>query len=185
MAATKLTDKLTNIADAIREKTGGTDALTLDGMAAAIAGISAGGGGGVFYETFTPEADMNSSSLITLTHGLGAYPDFVILAQLSGETDTVETGQVFMSAAIRTKNDDETDISYGGVCAFRKSAYEHNSKAGHTTALKIDGAINVKNYPGPLGYATDEVMSITSCISNSTPKLRAGTTYQVVAGLCQ
>lgn len=44
MAATKLTDKLTNIADAIREKTGGTDALTLDGMVEAIAGIQAGGG---------------------------------------------------------------------------------------------------------------------------------------------
>ena len=44
MAATKLTDKLTNIADAIRGKTGGTDALTLDGMVEAIAGIEAGGG---------------------------------------------------------------------------------------------------------------------------------------------
>lgn len=37
-------DKLTNIADAIREKTGGTEKLSLDGMAEAIAGISAGGG---------------------------------------------------------------------------------------------------------------------------------------------
>lgn len=39
-----LTEKLTNIADAIREKTGGTEKLSLDGMAEAIAGISAGGG---------------------------------------------------------------------------------------------------------------------------------------------
>lgn len=36
-------DKLTAIADAIRAKTGGTDALTLDGMATAIAGIQTGG----------------------------------------------------------------------------------------------------------------------------------------------
>lgn len=37
--------KMTAIADAIREKTGGTDALTLDQMAAAISGITVGGGG--------------------------------------------------------------------------------------------------------------------------------------------
>ena len=39
-----LIDKLTNIANAIREKTGSTDKMTLDGMAEAIAGIEAGGG---------------------------------------------------------------------------------------------------------------------------------------------
>ena len=38
-----LTDKLTAIADAIRAKTGGTELLTLDQMAAAISGISGGG----------------------------------------------------------------------------------------------------------------------------------------------
>lgn len=41
-----LIDKLTNIADAIREKTGGTDPLTLDAMAEAITGIETGGGDG-------------------------------------------------------------------------------------------------------------------------------------------
>lgn len=40
-----LIDKLTNIANAIRAKTGGTDPLTLDGMVEAINGITAGGGG--------------------------------------------------------------------------------------------------------------------------------------------
>ena len=37
-------EKMTAIADAIREKTGGTEALTLDAMATAIAGIETGGG---------------------------------------------------------------------------------------------------------------------------------------------
>ena len=41
-----LVDKLTNIANAIRGKTGGTDKLTLDEMATAIEGIESGGGGG-------------------------------------------------------------------------------------------------------------------------------------------
>ena len=41
-----LTDKLTAIANAIREKTGGTELLTLDQMPTEIAGIETGGGGG-------------------------------------------------------------------------------------------------------------------------------------------
>lgn len=40
-----LTNKLTAIADAIRDKTGGTSPLTLDQMETEIAGIQAGGGG--------------------------------------------------------------------------------------------------------------------------------------------
>ena len=41
-----LTNKLTAIADAIREKTGSTEPLTLDAMPSAISGITTGGGGG-------------------------------------------------------------------------------------------------------------------------------------------
>jgi hypothetical protein len=41
-----LTDKLTAIADAVREKTGKADEMTLDQMAVEIAGISGGSGGG-------------------------------------------------------------------------------------------------------------------------------------------
>lgn len=40
-----LTDKLTSIANAIREKTGKTEEMTLDQMATEIAGIETGGGG--------------------------------------------------------------------------------------------------------------------------------------------
>jgi hypothetical protein len=40
-----LTDKLTAIADAIRGKTGKTEAMTLEGMATEIAGMETGGGG--------------------------------------------------------------------------------------------------------------------------------------------
>ena len=40
-----LTNKLTAIADAIREKTGTTEPMTLDSMATAISGITGGGGG--------------------------------------------------------------------------------------------------------------------------------------------
>ena len=48
-----VSEKMTAIADAIRGKTGGTDALTLDQMAAEIAGIQVGGGGGGGSDTLS------------------------------------------------------------------------------------------------------------------------------------
>lgn len=45
-----LTDKLTNIAEAIRGKTGKTEEMTLDQMASEIAGIETGGGGDTTQE---------------------------------------------------------------------------------------------------------------------------------------
>lgn len=56
-----LTDKLTAIANAVREKAGTTDAMTLTQIAEAIAAIQTGGGGKelkVAYETFTPAEDI-------------------------------------------------------------------------------------------------------------------------------
>lgn len=55
---TSVNEKMTAIANAVRGKTGGTEPLTLDGMAAAIAGIQTGGGSGVVESgTFTVDKD--------------------------------------------------------------------------------------------------------------------------------
>ena len=51
-----LTNKLTAIGDAIREKTGSTELLTLDQMATEIANISSGGGGSWSTATITSPA---------------------------------------------------------------------------------------------------------------------------------
>ena len=76
-----LIDKLTAIADAVRGKTGGTDLLTLDGMAAAISGISSGGLPSVIAEcevqTFTPEADTNDN--ITFELGMEEMPTHIMI----------------------------------------------------------------------------------------------------------
>jgi hypothetical protein len=63
-------DKMTAIADAIRGKTGSAEKLTLEGMAAAIAGITVGGGGmdGVYMAQVTPDSDVGE---IVVEHGLG------------------------------------------------------------------------------------------------------------------
>lgn len=75
-----LTDKLTNIANAIREKTGSTRTMNLEGMAAAIAGITGGGGAGLAYDMgeFVLDADekiLNPS----LPHNLGEIPEFILV----------------------------------------------------------------------------------------------------------
>ena len=77
-----LIDKLTAIADAVRGKTGGTDLLTLDGMAAAISGISSGGlpAGIAEYEvqTFTPETDTNEA--LTFSLDMEEMPTHIMIA---------------------------------------------------------------------------------------------------------
>lgn len=81
--------KMTAIADAIRAKTGGTAALSLDAMAEAIAGLEVGGlPDGLEVLTcgsWTPTYDM---VYYTLTHNLGVVPDFlyVVAANPSGLT---------------------------------------------------------------------------------------------------
>ena len=78
-----LTDKLTNIANAIREKTGSTRTMNLEEMAAAIAGITGGGGAGLAYDMgeFVLDEDVkNSSSLsISIHHNLGEVPEFILV----------------------------------------------------------------------------------------------------------
>lgn len=54
-----LTNKLTAIADAIREKTGTTEPLTLDEMPLTIADIQGGGGGDIPEEAFTLTGSCN------------------------------------------------------------------------------------------------------------------------------
>lgn len=68
-------EKMTAIADTIRAKTGGTEALTLDGMAEAIAGLELGGvdwgnlevNTGHFYQ-------VNAQTNVQVTHGLSGKP---------------------------------------------------------------------------------------------------------------
>lgn len=76
-----LTDKLTNIADAIREKTGSTRTMNLEGMAAAIAEIAGGGGAGLAYDMgeFVLDADSRYLDPPSIPHNLGEVPEFILV----------------------------------------------------------------------------------------------------------
>lgn len=89
-----LTDKLTAIADAIRAKTGGADALTLDGMVAAIASISAGGAGIKFPEPqllCTLVAEMNKKEWLTANPIPLKYKHSILFIKITG-SNTATTG---------------------------------------------------------------------------------------------
>ena len=75
-----LDEALTDIADAIRGKTGGTDKLTMEGMAAAIAGISTGGSvSGITVDTVVVTE--------SLSHGDEVYAYFSSLLEPSTDAE--------------------------------------------------------------------------------------------------
>lgn len=90
-----LTDKLTAIADAVRAKTGGTELLTLDQMAAEIAGISGGGVTGLAYDIgeFVFDTDTPSHKTPAVQHSLGEIPDCIIVwsDNWAGNTEVIDT----------------------------------------------------------------------------------------------
>ena len=73
--------KLSAIADAIRGKTGGVEAMTLDQMPLEIAGIQTGGGGGLAYDMgeFVLDSDIVFDITNGIPHALGEKPDFVLI----------------------------------------------------------------------------------------------------------
>lgn len=84
-----LTEKLTNIADAIRGKTGGTEEMTLDQMAVAISGIATGGGmpEGMNAFILTLDTAYPTSAegwTLVIPHGLGVAPKFAIVQNIKG-----------------------------------------------------------------------------------------------------
>ena len=117
MAWRKIDDtKLTAIADAIRGKTGGTDALTLDDMPAAIASIQTGGGGS--FETCNVTLKYCSEK-ISYTNANGE----VVTKDINdGETFVVAKNTIFFVYAFFAGGPYTTggvvvvDDTYGYVC---------------------------------------------------------------------
>lgn len=122
-----LTDKLKAIADAVRAKTGGTELLTLDQMAAAIGGISGGGGlpsavATVTYGDYIPTVDTNS--MPDIEHGLGAVPDIVVAwcgeLDCSGYSTTTLIGSAIIRG-ITTRLSSSANSENANICLTKES----------------------------------------------------------------
>lgn len=106
-----LTDKLSAIGSAIREKTGGTELLTLDAMPVAIQGIQAGGGELKYIQmatSFSMRKNTNGTKTITNTN-LPTNYTFVMVMNGAITRYNVSTGIVEM---IQSGSGDTNDISY-------------------------------------------------------------------------
>lgn len=96
-------EKMKAIADAIRAHTGGTDALTLDAMAEAIAGIQAGGG--VTFETGSVTFAENQ-----IAYDFVDYAPDLFICFVSANGAVVHSSAMYVWAMIQNKHTKETFI---------------------------------------------------------------------------
>lgn len=157
-------EKMTAIADAIRAKTGKSEALTLERMAAEIAGIQTGGdssgvASGIYMAKITPASDTGE---LTVTHNLGTTD--IILAACFAETlgDTVPSFAGTLSAfyaktdiATRTGksgywggNFYDTTNAYVNHSAITGSGYHSSVIDGNTFKFDEAGAAARKYMAG-------------------------------------
>lgn len=102
-------EKLTALADAIREKTGATGLLSLDAMTEAVKAFEGGGlPAGWATGTFNTTAETMYGN-IQIEHDLGAIPDVVVIFR---ETNSALTAYA-MRGVIRFNSGEEYDEEYG------------------------------------------------------------------------
>ena len=169
-------EKMTALANAIREKTGGTDLLTLDGMAEAVNGLEIGGGAKIATGTFIPSEDLGSSCDITITHNLGEIPKLAIV---------VREPKVKLTEDIKTENE---------VC-FSIAIHKETKAAGYyfkdsTYSSTVRMACGASNFPiylsssdtsyltGSCIYSCTETTAKIYPIKNGDETFIAGNTYR-------
>ena len=108
-----LIDKLTAIADAARAKTGGTELLTLDEIAAAIGGIS-GGGNAIQIGQETPSPNF-INLFYALEHGTAATGTFTLASPLSRETLIFSSGLPALNGIMLVNTDRTKSYDQEGV----------------------------------------------------------------------
>lgn len=125
---------LTDIADAIRGKTGSTERLTLESMATAIAGIS-GGGGGIYMAQVTPAEDVLD---LEIQHGLGTT-DILLAAcfveKLDGEANSAMQAmaicRLFATTEIPVRMTSTTQaLNYEAFFPFNYNGGDYRSGSG-------------------------------------------------------
>lgn len=140
-----LTDKLTNIADAIRGKTGKTDPLTLDQMATEIAGITGGGGG-------SASSDFMISSVLSVTpvfDDTWATAEFTLAsAKTAPFTVPNPLGAVPTQILVFKKNIDRSNL--GGLVGGYNAGNIIDDSNDNRTLILSDTAQNKSKIPNDM-----------------------------------
>lgn len=142
------------------------DATLLDGMAALIAGIEAGGGGGINATAGTITVSSDVADYV-LTHGLGEVPKFFVIGMMGSYSKLSNKTYILISAY----GFSDADIQY------RISASSNvNSPSGVLKTVAITSQANAKQ---SLAKANEETIMVA--YSGGSSKLIAGATYCWVA----
>lgn len=143
-----INSKMTAIADAIRAKTGASEPLTLDGMAAAVAGMSAGGAAKRAAGSFTTNASCQASV------NCGFRPDVVIVytpSYKANSTSTYETNLKFFFTEKKTAYEEMSnaqcdDSLYEGIAVPTDTGF-HISMMGYSFSWsKKPSIVTNKNF---------------------------------------
>lgn len=172
---TRLTNAKAAIQTAIEGK-GVTvpDATLLDGMAALIESIEAGGGA-IYTESITPsEAKESYHSVV---HNLGVVPNFAAMYTLDDDTSVTDHAYLRVKAAFCTDVNDKTTICGGvvfrrrGDASYDMTSYNANifpftSKSGGSGLL--------------VNCASESNITFTSYAGSYTAFFQAGKTYNIL-----
>lgn len=167
--------KMTAIADAIREKTGGTNPLTLDAMAEAIAGIEAGGGssGGassIYMAKITPASDV---SAFTITHNLGTMDILASLVwaeSLGGVVPSVDqaVGNIWLKSDIPSRV--TSSVNRENIESF----FGFNATDGYISSTGLKNSLAYEGKP------EDDNTFYVKAGTYSSSRFYGGVTYTVV-----
>lgn len=161
-------EKMTAIADAIRAKTGGTDLLTLDGMAAAISAIQAGGG-----DIWIQSGEIVRVEDTAINYGFGGIP----VDDSKGKPDIL---LFFLKTETSIKTKDYADKSFfGGIAApaFLPSVYMY----GRSSSSNIYAPFVIDNTKAMVKDANTGYYHLANPGYMLSLTLFAGNTYTWVA----
>lgn len=164
---------MTNIADAIREKTGETGLLTLDAMAAAIAAIEAGGGGGgggavAAWGEIKPAS---KTSVLEIEHGLGVVPQFAVI--IHAPTYSRENNQILYAY---------NDGDGGGVFCRTSSSSSYGSSGSSHDITAEGGSTGNSSWGWGAWGANEKTIKFGVNITSSYGFKSGAPYYWIVAG---
>ena len=150
------------------------DTTLLDGMAALIESIEAGGGA-MYTGSITPSKTMEAEHIVR--HNLGVVPNFAAMYAL--DDDTSVTDRMYLKARVAFCSDvnDKTTI-----CGGNSYRYEGSTKYSTTSYNVNQYAFTSINYgAGQIVYgATKSQIHFTSFVTSQRFYLQAGTTYNIL-----
>ena len=166
-----INEKMTAIADAIRAKTGGTEPLGLDAMAAAISALETGGGLPVEIEALTSGviASTTGYRYLEIKHNLGVVPNFILMAVKNSRSIGSVSGKYPIIAFFKFRADRATDSIMEYYYMYKTSA--------QTT---VNESISKKFGQDSMSYLADTTAYMQA--AETTHVFQAGVEYVWVCG---